>query len=90
VYVYAHLTNVCVYAHLTNIFVYAHLNQMCVFIRISDLQKLRQQVMSEIRANQQLDGELNQMDIKIGLLVKNRITLQVTTIYLQRRSRDIE
>lgn len=42
-----------------------------------ELQKLRQQVGSEIRSNQQLENDLNQMDIKIGLLIKNRITLQV-------------
>ncbi|XP_029657707.1 ras GTPase-activating-like protein IQGAP1 isoform X1 [Octopus sinensis] len=41
-----------------------------------ELQKLRQQVGSEIRSNQQLENDLNQMDIKIGLLIKNRITLQ--------------
>jgi hypothetical protein len=38
---------------------------------------LRQQVVTEIRSNQRLESDLNQMDIKIGLLVKNRITLQV-------------
>lgn len=41
-----------------------------------ELEKLRQQVVTEIRSNQQLEADLNQMDIKIGLLVKNRITLQ--------------
>ncbi|XP_048258787.1 ras GTPase-activating-like protein IQGAP1 isoform X2 [Haliotis rufescens] len=41
-----------------------------------ELQKLRQQVVSEIRSNQQLEHDLDQMDIKIGLLIKNRITLQ--------------
>ena len=34
--------------------------------------------MTEIRSNQQLEGDLNLMDIKIGLLVKNRITLEVS------------
>ena len=33
--------------------------------------------MTEIRSNQQLENDLNLMDIKIGLLVRNRITLQV-------------
>nr|KAI8756299.1 ras GTPase-activating-like protein IQGAP1 isoform X2 [Biomphalaria glabrata] len=41
-----------------------------------ELQKLRQQVVAEIRSNQQLEQDLDQMDIKIGLLIKNRITLQ--------------
>ncbi len=38
---------------------------------------MRQQVVGEIKSNQSLESDLNQMDIKIGLLVKNRITLQV-------------
>uniref|UniRef100_UPI00358F684B ras GTPase-activating-like protein IQGAP1 isoform X2 n=1 Tax=Myxine glutinosa TaxID=7769 RepID=UPI00358F684B len=38
--------------------------------------RLRQEVMSAIRSNQQLEQDLNTMDIKIGLLVKNRITLE--------------
>ena len=42
-----------------------------------EVQKLRQAVVSAIRSNQKLEDDLNQMDIKIGLLVKNRITLQV-------------
>ncbi|XP_031561536.1 ras GTPase-activating-like protein IQGAP1 isoform X2 [Actinia tenebrosa] len=41
-----------------------------------ELQKLRAQVVTDIRSNQQLENDLNLMDIKIGLLVKNRITLQ--------------
>lgn len=41
-----------------------------------EVEKLRQQVVTEIRTNQQLESDLNMMDIKIGLLVKNRITLQ--------------
>ncbi|KAK6188369.1 hypothetical protein SNE40_004554 [Patella caerulea] len=41
-----------------------------------ELQKLRQQVVAEIRSNNQLEHDLDQMDIKIGLLIKNRITLQ--------------
>ena len=42
-----------------------------------DIQKLREQVVTEIRSNQALENDLNEMDIKIGLLVRNRITLQV-------------
>ncbi|XP_078657748.1 ras GTPase-activating-like protein IQGAP1 isoform X6 [Branchiostoma floridae x Branchiostoma belcheri] len=41
-----------------------------------EVQKLRGQVVQDIRANQELENNLNLMDIKIGLLVKNRITLQ--------------
>lgn len=41
-----------------------------------ELQKLRKQVVTEIRSNQQLENDLDQMDIKIGLLIKNRISLQ--------------
>ena len=46
----------------------------------AELEKLRQQVVGEIKSNQSLESDLNQMDIKIGLLVKNRITLQVCSI----------
>ena len=46
----------------------------------AELEKLRQQVVGEIKSNQSLESDLNQMDIKIGLLVKNRITLQVCLI----------
>ncbi|XP_051977095.1 ras GTPase-activating-like protein IQGAP1 isoform X2 [Xyrauchen texanus] len=41
-----------------------------------DLTRLREEVVTKIRANQQMENDLNLMDIKIGLLVKNRITLQ--------------
>lgn len=42
---------------------------------------LREEVVTKIRSNQQMEKDLNLMDIKIGLLVKNRITLQVWTNY---------
>lgn len=42
-----------------------------------ELTALREEVVTKIRSNQQLEKDLNLMDIKIGLLVKNRITLQV-------------
>ena len=45
---------------------------------IAELQRLRQQVVADIRNNRQLEDDLALMDIKIGLLVKNRITLQVS------------
>uniref|UniRef100_A0A0B7B822 Ras GTPase-activating-like protein IQGAP1 n=1 Tax=Arion vulgaris TaxID=1028688 RepID=A0A0B7B822_9EUPU len=58
-----------------------------------ELQKLRQQVVAEIRSNQQLEQDLDQMDIKIGLLIKNRITLQDVVTHnkkLAKRSDDIQ
>lgn len=42
-----------------------------------ELLDLQETVVRGIRFNQQLESDLNLMDIKIGLLVKNRITLQV-------------
>lgn len=51
-----------------------------VSIMTLECQRLKAQVVQEIRANQQLEQDLNMMDIKIGLLVKNRITLQVGVI----------
>ena len=42
-----------------------------------ELQKLKAQVVTDIRSLSQLENDLNTMDIKIGLLVRNRITLQV-------------
>lgn len=42
-----------------------------------EVTKLREEVVTSIRSNQQMEKDLNVMDIKIGLLVKNRITLQV-------------
>nr|XP_044614039.1 ras GTPase-activating-like protein IQGAP3 isoform X2 [Equus asinus] len=46
------------------------------FLAEADLLKLQEEVVRTIRSNQQLEQDLNLMDIKIGLLVKNRITLQ--------------
>lgn len=46
--------------------------------------KLREEVVTLIRSNQQLENDLNLMDIKIGLLVKNKITLQVLYAQLWR------
>lgn len=43
-----------------------------------EVTRLREEVVTKIRSNQQMEKDLNLMDIKIGLLVKNRITLQVT------------
>ncbi|KAJ8380391.1 hypothetical protein SKAU_G00011690 [Synaphobranchus kaupii] len=41
-----------------------------------EVTRLREEVVTKIRSNQQMENDLNLMDIKIGLLVKNRITLQ--------------
>uniref|UniRef100_H2Z716 Ras GTPase-activating-like protein IQGAP1 n=1 Tax=Ciona savignyi TaxID=51511 RepID=H2Z716_CIOSA len=41
-----------------------------------ELQELKQNVVQCIKSNNELEEALNTMDIKIGLLVKNRITLQ--------------
>nr|CAB3256707.1 IQ motif containing GTPase activating protein homolog [Phallusia mammillata] len=41
-----------------------------------ELQDLKQRVVQCIKSNNELEEALNTMDIKIGLLVKNRITLQ--------------
>ncbi|XP_036081504.1 ras GTPase-activating-like protein IQGAP2 isoform X2 [Rousettus aegyptiacus] len=41
-----------------------------------EVARLRGEVVTKIRGNQQLEKDLNLMDIKIGLLVKNRITLE--------------
>jgi hypothetical protein len=57
-----------------------------------ELQKLKAQVVTEIRGNQQLESDLNVMDIKIGLLVKNRLELQDVVNHgrrLKRRRRDV-
>ena len=51
-----------------------------VFLLLTELQELRGKVVKQIRANQQAESDLNLMDIKIGLLVKNRITLQVSLV----------
>lgn len=42
-----------------------------------EVTRLREEVVTKIRSNQQMEKDLNLMDIKIGLLVKNRISLQV-------------
>jgi len=41
-----------------------------------ELQELKQKVVSSIKSNAEREQALNTMDIKIGLLVKNRISLQ--------------
>ena len=58
--------------------------QMCSSVRVCWLtvpvcseQKLKGDVAQMIRKNQMLERDLDSLDVKIGLLVKNRITLQV-------------
>ncbi|KAI5940649.1 ras GTPase-activating-like protein IQGAP3 isoform X3 [Manis javanica] len=46
------------------------------FLAEAELLRLQEDVVRKIRSNQQLEQDLNLMDIKIGQLVKNRITLQ--------------
>ncbi len=46
-----------------------------------ELQELKQSVIQRIKANNEHEKALNSMDIKIGLLVKNRISLQVRHSY---------
>lgn len=55
---------------------------MCeFFFFFAELQKIRQKVVSEIKSTKQLEDDLDQMDIKIGLLIKNRVTLQVQNFF---------
>ncbi|KAK1345173.1 hypothetical protein QTO34_013883 [Cnephaeus nilssonii] len=49
-----------------------------------EVARLRGEVVTKIRGNQQLEKDLNLMDIKIGLLVKNRITLETNPLYLAK------
>ena len=46
----------------------------------AELLHLRQDVVTTIRSNRQLEADLDLMDLKIGLLVRNRLTLQVNNI----------
>uniref|UniRef100_G1PDV0 IQ motif containing GTPase activating protein 3 n=1 Tax=Myotis lucifugus TaxID=59463 RepID=G1PDV0_MYOLU len=50
----------------------------------AELLKLQEEVVRTIRSNQQLEQDLNLMDIKIGLLVKNRITLQEVVFHCKK------
>uniref|UniRef100_A0A8C3KH87 IQ motif containing GTPase activating protein 2 n=1 Tax=Calidris pygmaea TaxID=425635 RepID=A0A8C3KH87_9CHAR len=49
-----------------------------------EVTRLREEVVTKIRSNQQLEKDLNLMDIKIGLLVKNRITLQDVVLHSKK------
>uniref|UniRef100_A0ACB8G8I6 Uncharacterized protein n=1 Tax=Sphaerodactylus townsendi TaxID=933632 RepID=A0ACB8G8I6_9SAUR len=52
-----------------------------------ELLDLQESVVRGIRSNQQLESDLNLMDIKIGLLVKNRITLQEVVSHCKKLTR---
>ncbi|KAL9822136.1 ras GTPase-activating-like protein IQGAP2 isoform 3-T3 [Geothlypis trichas] len=49
-----------------------------------EVMRLREEVVTKIRSNQQLEKDLTLMDIKIGLLVKNRITLQDVVLHSKK------
>ncbi|XP_053155851.1 ras GTPase-activating-like protein IQGAP2 isoform X2 [Hemicordylus capensis] len=49
-----------------------------------EVTRLREEVVTNIRSSQQLEKDLNLMDIKIGLLVKNRITLQDVVLHSKK------
>ena len=53
-----------------------------------ELQKLKAQVVTDIRSLAQLESDLNTMDIKIGLLVRNRITLQDVVMHNTKLKRE--
>ncbi|KAM6234220.1 ras GTPase-activating-like protein IQGAP3 [Porphyrio hochstetteri] len=53
----------------------------------SEVLRLQEEVVKRIRANQQLESDLDLMDIKIGLLVKNRITLQEVVSHCKKLTR---
>ncbi|XP_012513946.1 PREDICTED: ras GTPase-activating-like protein IQGAP3 [Propithecus coquereli] len=57
------------------------------FLAEAELLKLQEEVVRKIRSNQQLEQDLNIMDIKIGLLVKNRITLQEVVSHCKKLTR---
>lgn len=52
----------------------------------SEVLRLQEEVVKRIRASRQLESDLDLMDIKIGLLVKNRITLQVRSVVMGGRT----
>ena len=58
-----------------------------------ELQDLKRQIITAIKMNKNLEQELDMMDVKIGLLVKNRITLQDVLMQhkkLRKYKEDIE
>lgn len=52
-----------------------------------EMMRLREEVVTRIRSNGSLENDLNTMDIKIGLLVKNKITLQEVVSHSKKLTR---
>ncbi|KAG9460605.1 hypothetical protein GDO78_020716, partial [Eleutherodactylus coqui] len=71
---------------LTTLRKFAHLLEQSErdFWEEREVMKLREEVVKKIRSNQRLENDLNMMDIKIGLLVKNRITLQEVVFHCKK------
>ncbi len=69
---------------------YVHKFILCVVDSlITECQRLKAKVVQSIRSNKHQEQDLRVMDIKIGLLVKNRITLQdVVTTSQQVKKKD--
>ncbi|KAF6293016.1 IQ motif containing GTPase activating protein 3 [Rhinolophus ferrumequinum] len=57
------------------------------FLAEAELLRLQEEVVRKIRSNQRLEQDLNLMDIKIGLLVKSRITLQEVVSHCKKLTR---
>lgn len=57
-------------------FVYLLEHNNTDFTEEIELQELKRQIITAIKMNKNLEQDLDMMDVKIGLLVKNRITLQ--------------
>ncbi|XP_039107328.1 ras GTPase-activating-like protein IQGAP3 isoform X2 [Hyaena hyaena] len=74
------LSVVCRFAHLLN-------QSQEDFLAEAELLKLQEEVVRKIRSNQQLQQDLDLMDLKIGLLVKNRITLQEVISHCKKLTR---
>ena len=55
---------------------------------LTECQRLKAQVVQQIRSNQQLEQDLYTMDIKIGLLVKNTISLEDVVSHSRQVSRN--
>ena len=53
-------------------------NRQVIWFQYTEVQKMKQKVVAQIKTNQQLERDAASMDIRIGLLVKNRITLDVS------------
>lgn len=54
----------------------------------AELLRLREEVVRSIRFNRQLEEDLSLMDLKIGLLVRNKATLQVRAPPPEGRSQE--